>query len=106
MRSLVSNGLKYSEKASPVQVHLWLEETQLIVEVQDQGIGVPLHEQTKVFDLFYRANNVDERRGLGLGLFIVQTISKMMQGRVTLVSQGQGQGTNIQVSLPLLPMLD
>ncbi len=104
VRSLVSNGLKYSEKTSPVQVRLWLEETQLIVEVQDQGIGIPLHEQAKVFDLFYRANNVDERRGLGLGLFIVQTISKMMQGQVTLVNQGQG--TIIQVSLPLLPVLE
>lgn len=103
--SLVSNGLKYSEKHSPVLVRLWLDAAQIVIEVQDQGIGVPLPEQPKVFELFYRASNVDERRGLGLGLFIVQSISKMMQGRVALLSQGQGQGSTFQVYLPLLPEL-
>ncbi|MAT97427.1 MAG: hypothetical protein CL608_09820 [Anaerolineaceae bacterium] len=106
VRNLVSNGLKYSEKTLPIQVDLWLEETQFVLAVQDQGIGVPLHEQAKIFELFYRASNVDERRGLGLGLFIVQAISKMMQGRVVLVSSGTGQGATFQVYLPLVPDLD
>lgn len=56
-----------------------------------------------MFELFYRASNVDERRGLGLGLFIVQAISKMMQGHVALMSQGNGCGSTLQVYLPLLP---
>ena len=103
--NLVSNGLKYSERSLPVQVHLWLDGPQLAIEVQDQGIGSPLPEQTKVFELFYRATNVDERQGLGLGLFIVQAISKLMQGRVELESQGKGQGTTFRVYLPLLPEL-
>ncbi len=101
--NLVSNALKYSGTTSPVQVRFWFHEAQFVVEVQDQGIGVPLPEQEKVFELFYRASNVDERRGLGLGLFIVQAISKMMQGHVTLLSQGQGHGATFQVYLPLLP---
>jgi signal transduction histidine kinase len=101
---LVSNGLKYSEKTSQVRVRIWLDETHFAIEVQDQGIGVPLHEQAKIFELFYRASNVDERRGLGLGLFIGQAMSKMMQGRVTLVSQGEG--TTFQVRLPLAPELE
>lgn len=103
---LVANGLKYSGKGSPVQVRLWLDKPQFVIEVQDHGIGIPLHEQPKVFDLFYRASNVDERRGLGLGLFIVQAISKMMQGHVALISQGNGCGSTFQVYLPLVPELE
>lgn len=102
--NLVSNGLKYSEISSPVQVHLWLDGPQLVIEVQDQGIGIPLQEQDKIFELFYRASNVDERRGLGLGLFIVQAVSKMMQGQVAFVSQEYGQGSTFQICLPLAPV--
>lgn len=106
MGNLVSNALKFSGTHLPVNVHVWLDNTQLVIEVQDQGIGIPLHEQVKVFELFHRASNVDERQGLGLGLFIVQAISKIMQGRVALVSQGRGQGATFQVYLPLQPELE
>ena len=104
--NLVSNALKYSEKSSPVYIHIQLTAQQMIIEVRDEGIGIPLHEQAKVYELFYRASNVDERRGLGLGLFLVQSISKMMQGHVALVSKGVGQGTTVTVYLPLLPYLE
>jgi signal transduction histidine kinase len=106
LANLVSNGLKYSEKETDVQVHFWLDGTQLFIEVQDQGIGVPRHEQGRIFELFYRASNVDERRGLGLGLFIVQAVSKWLQGSVRLHSSGDGQGATFEVRLPLLPELD
>ena len=80
--NLISNGLKYSSKNSLVEVNFWLDGSHFFAEVQDQGIGVPRHEQSRIFDLFYRASNVDQRRGLGLGLFIVQTICKLLQGGI------------------------
>lgn len=102
LANLISNGLKYSEKEQAVHVHFWLDGLQLFIEVRDAGIGVPHQEQERIFDLFYRASNVDERRGLGLGLFIVQAVTKLMQGNVQLHSAGAGQGTTFEVRLPLL----
>ena len=104
--NLISNALKYSAATTPVQVHFWFDGPMLVLEVRDQGIGIPLPEQNRVFELFYRASNVDERRGLGLGLFIVQAICQMMQGSVQLVSQGEEQGTIFRVHLPLSPDLE
>lgn len=106
VNNLVSNALKYSEKQTTVQVHFWLDSSQLFIEVRDEGIGIPLHEQSKIFDLFYRASNVDERRGLGLGLFIVQAISELLQGDVRLTSRGKGYGSTFEVAVPLLPNLE
>ncbi|WP_420642232.1 sensor histidine kinase [Candidatus Leptofilum sp.] len=103
--NLISNGLKYSDRDSFVEVHFRLDSTQLFVEVIDQGIGIPQHEQSRIYELFYRASNVDERRGLGLGLFIVQLITKLLQGSVHLQSGGEGQGATFEVRLPLLPQL-
>lgn len=106
LANLVSNALKYSSDDVPVQVNFWLEARKIVLEVQDQGIGIPLQEQAKVFDLFYRASNVDERRGLGLGLFIVKSLSKLLQGEVFVESRGQGQGARFQVKLPLSPTVE
>lgn len=103
LTNLVSNALKYSDEDDPVQVRFWLDGPRLVLEVQDQGIGIPLYEQEKVFELFYRASNVDERRGLGLGLFIVQAICQMMEGTVQVNSEGEGQGATLIVRLPLIP---
>ncbi|MCB8979297.1 MAG: hypothetical protein H6657_17940 [Ardenticatenaceae bacterium] len=104
--NLVSNALKYSPEETKVEVRLWHDESQLVLEVQDEGIGIPPQEQPRVFELFFRASNVDERRGLGLGLFIVQAISGMLQGDVKVISQGVDQGTTFQVFLPLAPMAE
>ncbi|GJM41930.1 MAG: hypothetical protein DHS20C20_22120 [Ardenticatenaceae bacterium] len=101
--NFISNSLKYSDKA--IDVNFWLDAHYLYIEVKDQGIGVPRQDQARIFELFYRASNVNERRGLGLGLFIVQAISKLLQGRVTLTSEGEGQGATVEVRLPLLPQL-
>ncbi|VAW30968.1 hypothetical protein MNBD_CHLOROFLEXI01-299, partial [hydrothermal vent metagenome] len=101
--NLVSNALKYSAEDEPVQVQFWLDGPQFVLEVADQGIGIPVYEQEKVFELFYRASNVDERRGLGLGLFIVQAICQMMEGTVQVNSDGRGQGATFIVRLPLMP---
>ncbi|MEZ4592222.1 MAG: HAMP domain-containing sensor histidine kinase [Chloroflexota bacterium] len=105
LTNLISNGLKYSEKEQLVHVSFWLDGLQLFIEVRDAGIGVPPHEQERIFDLFYRASNVDERRGLGLGLFIVQAVTNLMQGSVQLHSAGEGQGATFEVRLPLLNTL-
>lgn len=102
--NLVSNALKYSEESTMVQVRFWHDEHRFVIEVQDDGIGIPPQEQARVFELFYRASNVDERRGLGLGLFIVQAICDMLQGQIEVISQGVNQGTMFQVKLPLVPV--
>lgn len=104
--NLTSNALKYSPEATPVQIQFWLDNVSFNIEVQDRGIGIPAPEQDKIFDLFYRASNVDERRGLGLGLFIVQSGTILLRGTVKLVSQPDGQGSLFTVQLPIQPEVE
>ena len=104
--NLIANALKYSADDKVVRVRYWLDKSQVVIEVQDEGIGIPLHEQSKVFELFYRASNVDEKRGLGLGLFIAQAITRLMQGTLEVQSLGEGLGTTFIIRLPILPDIE
>lgn len=99
--NLLSNALKYSPSSAPVILRSYLEHEQLVIQVIDEGIGIPLPEQDKIFALFYRASNAEEQRGLGLGLFIVRELSKLLGGQATAVSAGPGQGSSFTVTLPI-----
>jgi len=72
-----------------------------VVAVRDRGPGIPLDDQGRVFDRFYRAENGSDRRtgGTGLGLFIARQLVEAMSGRVWLVSR-PGQGSTFSFSLP------
>lgn len=82
LHHLVDNGLKFSADNAPVTVNTYLANGLLKVDVIDEGIGVPAAELTKIFDLFYRASNLDTERGLGLGLYLVQTYVNEQNGAI------------------------
>ncbi len=75
-----------------------------IVTVQDTGIGIPLDQQTKLFQPFATAEHNAHYRAqsTGLGLSICKNLIKLMGGTITLHSEGEGCGTTIEVVLPLL----
>jgi signal transduction histidine kinase len=98
MTNLLSNGLKFSE--TPVQFNVTAKHDSLVMEVRDNGIGIPADEQEKVFETLYRASNNDEVRGNGLGLAIVRDYVTLIGGTVQLQSK-LNEGTNITVSIPL-----
>ena len=100
--NLVDNAIKYSPDHEPVTVKLREFSNQAIIEVCDRGIGIPLQDQSRIFERFYR---VDEARcrstgGTGLGLSIVKTLVEGMGGTVTVGSKS-GEGSVFTVTLPI-----
>lgn len=98
--NLLSNAIKFSEVGELVRVVLGKNGRFFTIQVSDSGIGIPLEDQPRIFDLFYRGSNIETRRGLGLGLGIVQTIVQAFHGSITVQSAGHNQGTTFSVSLP------
>lgn len=77
MNNLLDNALKYSPKDSPIIVSLYDGGTGVILQVKDQGIGIPNEEKQKIFERFYRIGNeaVRKTKGTGLGLFLCKKIA-------------------------------
>lgn len=100
LQNLLSNAVKYSPQGGPVQVRVATTATDAIVEVVDQGLGIPEADQARLFEAFYRAQNVDRTSsGFGLGLHIVREIVQRHAGRIEIESL-EGQGSTFRVVLP------
>jgi two-component system, sensor histidine kinase and response regulator len=97
--NLISNAIKYSPKASEVGVSLERRNEQVVLTVQDQGIGIPETDQLRLFNTFQRASNVGDVRGTGLGLAIVKQAVDLHRGSVHLESK-VGVGTTVTVCIP------
>lgn len=100
LENLLANALKYSDK--PVLVGLSRQASGWVIQVKDQGIGIPESEHAKVFDPFFRASNASDKPGHGLGLSVVKTCVEQHGGRVAFVS-AVGKGTIFSMELPLAP---
>jgi len=98
--NLLSNALKYSPPHKNVYIKIQSQEGALSVVVADEGIGIPEDEQKNLFNLFFRARNVTNIEGTGLGLPIVQKYIALMNGKITFKSKLE-QGTTFTISLPL-----
>jgi PAS domain S-box-containing protein len=96
--NLISNAAKYSS-GMPVKVELVCSKTQILFVVKDEGIGIPPDAQTRIFEPFYRANNVDAVNGIGLGLAIVKH-SVELHGGTLLFESEVGKGTTFTVTFP------
>jgi PAS domain S-box-containing protein len=98
--NLLSNALKYSEAGKAVDCRLSRQGDCLKIEIADRGIGIPESEQQHLFTRFFRAHNVENIQGTGLGLNIVKGYTEHMGGSIALESQ-LGEGTTVRVALPL-----
>lgn len=99
--NLVGNAIKYTPVKGRIMVRAQAESGQIIVQVADNGPGIPLSEQTFIFDKFYRASNISgDTTGTGLGLAIVKSIVENHQGRIWVESR-VGQGSMFTVVLPV-----
>jgi two-component system phosphate regulon sensor histidine kinase PhoR len=100
--NLIANACKYSPAGSTVTVSISRTPSHAIVNVRDEGEGIPLSEQDKVFERFHRVENGLTRRtgGAGLGLYIAKRLVEAMSGRVWVVSR-PGVGSTFSFSLPL-----
>jgi len=100
--NLMDNALNYSPPEAPVTVRLFQQADLAVVQVIDRGRGIPLADQTKIFQPIYRVE-VDRCRttgGTGLGLAIVKTLLTPMRGQIS-VQSTPGVGSTFTVQLPL-----
>ncbi|WP_414541538.1 ATP-binding protein [Nostoc sp. CCY0012] len=97
--NLISNAIKYSPAGGTVEFHLIGKESQVILHIKDEGIGIPMADQKNLFQSFSRGSNVDTIPGTGLGLAIAKACVELHGGNITLSSK-VGQGTTFTVSLP------
>jgi PAS domain S-box-containing protein len=100
LNNLLSNAIKYSPEGGKVQLELTCKKDEALFLIQDWGIGIPEQGQQKLFESFYRAQNVGNIPGTGLGLSIVKKFVDLHQGKISLKSQ-VGVGTTFKIRLPL-----
>lgn len=97
--NLLSNAVKYSEPGKEVMLKISIKESTFVVEVRDQGIGIPEEDKKYLFQPFHRSKNVEKMKGTGLGLVIVKKCVDTMKGNINVESM-EGKGTVITVELP------
>ena len=101
--NLVDNAIKYTPADGLVVVKAYVENEHILLTIQDDGIGIPIAEQQRIFDRFYRVeqSGTEQIGGTGMGLSFVKTIIENHKGRVWLESEA-GHGTTFFVILPIL----
>jgi heavy metal sensor kinase len=101
--NLIANAIKYTPEAGEVEVSVRADGRTAVLEVSDNGVGIPAHALAHVFERFYRADKARSRNsgGAGLGLAIVKAICTAHGAEIQVSSQ-EGQGSRFAVQLPLL----
>jgi hypothetical protein len=102
--NLIDNAMNYSDPNTLIAVKIEQTADQALVQVSDRGLGIPLQQQTRIFERFYRVDEARSRStgGSGLGLAIVKTLIEGMGGSVTVRSR-LGEGSIFTVTLPTQP---
>jgi signal transduction histidine kinase len=102
LSNLLANAVKFSPEGSTVTLSAQDEPEALLLEVRDEGIGIPAQDQEHVFDDFFRGSNVEEVGGTGLGLSITKKIVDAHEGQIAIESPyATGvSGTRVVVRIP------
>jgi PAS domain S-box-containing protein len=102
LHNLLENAVKYSPKGGKIRVSVREEEERLLIGVSDQGIGISLADQAKLFGAFQRLeeSKLDGVKGLGLGLVVCRRLVEAHGGRIWIESE-PGKGSMFFFTLPL-----
>ncbi len=102
LSNLMENAVKYSNVPAKVLVNISQEHGNVIIQVKDEGIGIPKEDLSRIFERFYRVDKAHSRKvgGSGLGLSIVETIIKKHFGTISVESE-LGHGSTFTITLPL-----
>jgi len=99
--NLISNAVRYTPEDGSITIRLLTRKDQIIFQVVDTGLGIPIPEQAFIYEKFYRCSNIPENVvGSGLGLAIVRSIVDNYQGRIWVDSK-PGGGTSFTIVLPI-----
>ena len=102
LANLVDNAIKYSPEGGRIELSVEVDDHRARFSVRDEGLGIPLGEQKRIFEKFYRLDP-DHRRGIGgsgLGLYICRELVRSMDGRIW-VDSDPGKGATFVFELPL-----
>ncbi len=105
--NLLNNAAKYTEPGGLIRVAIQRAGSDVVVSVEDNGIGIPAAMLPQVFDIFTQVDRSLEKAqgGLGIGLSIVKRLVEMHGGSIVATSPGQGQGSCFVVRLPVSPAI-
>lgn len=103
VNNLIENAIKYSSKESPIFVSLTNAKANCVLEIQDEGNGIPDADKTKVFEKFYRTGTTatQKSKGTGLGLFLVKRIVDAHKGNVS-IKNNNPKGSIFNIQLPII----
>ncbi len=100
--NLLSNASKYSDVNKVIHLICQTTKNELLVKIQDEGIGIPKEDQRHLFDRFFRASNAVNIQGTGLGLNIVKRYLDLLDGSISFTSE-YGKGSTFIIQLPIQP---
>ncbi|MDR2201011.1 MAG: HAMP domain-containing histidine kinase [Puniceicoccales bacterium] len=98
LRNLLSNALKYSDQS--VYFSTKMQNDMLVFDIKDRGIGIPENEISKLSQLFGRCSNTGNRKGIGIGMFLVANCVKLHRGTMRVRSR-ENQGSHFTVTIPV-----
>ncbi|MFD1393322.1 cell wall metabolism sensor histidine kinase WalK [Lacticaseibacillus jixianensis] len=103
--NIMNNAIKYSPDGGIITARLLETHNHVILSIQDQGLGIPRQDISKVFDRFYRVDKARSRKqgGTGLGLAISKEVVEALGGRIWVDSR-EGKGSTFYISLPYQPI--
>jgi two-component system sensor histidine kinase KdpD len=108
--NLLDNAAKYAPEGSVIRIEGWADADNVVVQVSDEGPGIPPADLTRVFDTFYRVRKGDQvRAGTGLGLSICRGFIEAMGGTITAGNRTDRSGAVFTIRLPKpndIPKLD
>jgi len=101
LTNLLSNATKFTPRGGSIGLGARKRGSNLVIRVQDNGIGIPEEKQKRLFEPYYRARlGEGERRGLGLGLTLCKQVVELHRGKIWVESE-EGKGSIFSFSLPL-----
>ena len=96
---LLDNAIKYSPENSEIKIKIEHSDEKLVYSTKDQGVGIPKKEQEKIFKRFFRAENVSQKPGTGLGLYLAKGLVEAHGGKIWFESE-ENKGTTFFFTLP------
>ena len=99
LNNLMSNAIKYSPEGATIKINTEIKKEMLRISVRDEGIGIPQADQEHMMSRFFRATNVTNIQGTGLGLTIVKRYLDMIGGNIWFESK-ESEGTTFFVTIP------
>ncbi|MBZ0293346.1 MAG: PAS domain-containing sensor histidine kinase [Anaerolineae bacterium] len=103
LENLLSNAVKYAPNTEKVEFNIASEGSDVIFQIRDNGIGIPIKDQERIYEAFYRGTNTHRFDGTGLGMMVVKLCVELHRGTIDLESVPD-EGTTVTVRLPMFAL--